>query len=259
MCDFSQMKSLLEVILMAKEAQNDTVFREEQNHLDSTKAAIQSLLDGYEQKVHEGEKELSSGNRYNDKEDRRSLQNVRSNICENSSRVAFYKRIIPQPYFGRIDVTENNDKAETETYYVGNDVVLDEDADVLVLSWKDPMGSIFYANAQNSIQVKDTTFQLLLRRALEIQNGTLLSYHTEYDAESSDSLNGEIVDSFLLTVLKDKRRQKQLTNIIRTIQANQNKIIRKPLSDNLVVQGCAGSGKTMILLHRLSVLAYNNR
>ena len=67
MCDFSQMKSLLEVILMAKEAQNDTVFREEQNHLDSTKAAIQSLLDGYEQKVHEGEKELSSGNRYNDK------------------------------------------------------------------------------------------------------------------------------------------------------------------------------------------------
>ena len=55
---------------MAKEAQNDTVFREEQNHLDSTKAAIQSLLDGYEQKVHKGEKELSSGNRYNDKEDR---------------------------------------------------------------------------------------------------------------------------------------------------------------------------------------------
>lgn len=244
---------------MAKEAQNDTVFREEQNHLDSTKAAIQSLLDGYEQKVHKGEKELSSGNRYNDKEDRSFLQNVRSNICENSSRVAFYKRIIPRPYFGRIDVTENNDKAETETYYIGNDAVLDEDADVLVLSWKDPMGSIFYANAQNSIQVKDTTFQLLLRRALEIQNGTLLGYHTEYDAESSDSLNGEIVDSFLLTVLKDKRRQKQLTNIIRTIQANQNKIIRKPQSDNLVVQGCAGSGKTMILLHRLSVLAYNNR
>ena len=120
---------------MAKEAQNDTVFREEQNHLDSTKAAIQSLLDGYEQKVHKGEKELSSGNRYNEKEDRSFLQNVRSNICENSSRVAFYKRIIPRPYFGRIDVTENNDKAETETYYIGNDAVLDEDADVLVLSW----------------------------------------------------------------------------------------------------------------------------
>lgn len=87
---------------MAKEAQNDTVFREEQNHLDSTKAAIQSLLDGYEQKVHKGEKELSSGNRYNDKEDRSFLQNVRSNICENSSRAAFYKRIIPRPYLAEL-------------------------------------------------------------------------------------------------------------------------------------------------------------
>ena len=92
----------------------------------------------------------------------------------------------------------------------------------------------------------------------KVEDGKLLSYNTEYDS-ANVTLEGDIVDPFLLTVLRDKRRHNRLTDIIRTIQANQNDIIRLPRQESFVVQGCAGSGKTMILLHRLSFLLFNNR
>ena len=56
----------------------------------------------------------------------------------------------------------------------------------------------------------------------------------------------------------EKRNSNKLTDIIYSIQSNQNKIIRTKSNENFIVQGCAGSGKTMILLHRLSYLKYNN-
>lgn len=73
-----------------------------------------------------------------------------------------------------------------------------------------------------------------------------------------DSLSRTITDPFLRQVLSEKRASHQLTDIICTIQENQNNIIRLPISKNLIVQGCAGSGKTMILVHRLSYLKFNN-
>ncbi len=86
----------------------------------------------------------------------------------------------------------------------------------------------------------------------------MISYKTEFDGETV-SLEGDVIDPFLLTVLRDKRRHYRLTNIIKTIQSNQNDIIRRPLVESFVVQGCAGSGKSMIMLHRLSYLIFNNR
>ena len=70
-------------------------------------------------------------------------------------------------------------------------------------------------------------------------------------------MDGEVIDPFLLSVLRDKRRNYKLTDIIRTIQGNQNELIRKPIEESFIVQGCAGSGKTMILFHRLSYIAFN--
>lgn len=67
-----------------------------------------------------------------------------------------------------------------------------------------------------------------------------------------------ISDPFLLNLIKDKRKHNKLTNIIKTIQDNQNEIIRLDEGENFIVQGCAGSGKTMIMLHRLSYLSYKN-
>ena len=65
------------------------------------------------------------------------------------------------------------------------------------------------------------------------------------------------MDEFLIKILLDKKDSNKLTDIIYTIQGNQNRIIRANSMESFIVQGCAVSGKTMILLHRLSYLKFN--
>ena len=69
--------------------------------------------------------------------------------------------------------------------------------------------------------------------------------------------NSKIVDPFLLKVLEQHRGQSEFTDILRSIQDEQNEIVDYDLEQNTVVQGCAGSGKTMILFHRLANILYN--
>ena len=66
-----------------------------------------------------------------------------------------------------------------------------------------------------------------------------------------------IVDPFLLKVLETHRGQSGFTDILRSIQVEQNEIVDYSFSTNIIVQGCAGSGKTMILFHRLTNLLHN--
>ena len=51
----------------------------------------------------------------------------------------------------------------------------------------------------------------------------------------------------------------KLKNIIRTIQKEQNEIIRNTKDRVLVIQGAAGSGKTSVALHRIAYLLYHDR
>ncbi len=60
-------------------------------------------------------------------------------------------------------------------------------------------------------------------------------------------------DEFLLAQLTERLGQK-LKDIVATIQAQQNEIIRDGINKPIVIQGVAGSGKTTILLHRLAYL-----
>ena len=50
------------------------------------------------------------------------------------------------------------------------------------------------------------------------------------------NLSGEVVDPFLIQVLRDKRRDYELTDIIKTIQSEQNNIMTLPMNKNFIVQ-----------------------
>jgi len=65
-----------------------------------------------------------------------------------------------------------------------------------------------------------------------------------------------IYDAFL-SELANRRANTEFKNIIFSIQKKQGEIIKLPYNQDMIVQGCAGSGKSMIMLHRLPILIYN--
>ena len=76
----------------------------------------------------------------------------------------------------------------------------------------------------------------------------------DYDPESAAKI---ISDEFLQELL-ERRSTPEFKNIVFSIQKKQGEIIQAPYKKNMVVQGCAGSGKSMIMLHRLPILLYDN-
>ena len=235
----------------------DQVLKEERAKLSEIEGVIEAAAEKCKKAQDDLSKEIS-GYITVDYEDIGRKKGLIDQRKKAAADYAGYVELIPSPYFGRLDLDrEVGDNYELSSYYIGKKG-LTIGAKQYIVDWRAPVGECYYAQNQTTFDVKGLTYSLALRRALNIQNAELINYKTEYDGNTV-SLEGDVIDPFLLTVLKDKRRQNRLTDIIRSIQANQNDIIRRPLQESFIVQGCAGSGKTMILLHRLSYLKFNNR
>lgn len=76
----------------------------------------------------------------------------------------------------------------------------------------------------------------------------------EYDPNAAAKI---ISDEFLQELL-ERRATPEFKNIVFSIQKKQGEIIQAPYNRNMIVQGCAGSGKSMIMLHRLPIILYDN-
>lgn len=76
--------------------------------------------------------------------------------------------------------------------------------------------------------------------------------------DRSNQIASDITDFFLRKALLRNKNKSGIESIIQTIQEKQDKIRLLPQNQSFVVQGCAGSGKTMVLLHRLRYLLFNN-
>ena len=83
----------------------------------------------------------------------------------------------------------------------------------------------------------------------KIRNGKMI-----YEFESDVKIDDEILKAEL-----GSNGEVQLKNIIRTIQKEQNAIIRNTKDRIMVIQGAAGSGKTSVALHRIAYLLYHDR
>lgn len=236
---------------MAIVGKTDFAFLEEEENLRNVENRIDYII---QDKIKRVEKLQDEINDYYvlDGEDLENKQYLIGRKWRDSSRIERLEEYKPSPYFGRFDMEKDD---EINMYFVGKNELTDG-GEIIILDWRSPLGMTFYNKREHDFNVKGNSYKLLLRRAVDIQDEVLIAVSTEYDSMDL-SLEGEVVDPFLIHVLKDKRRDYKLTDIIRTIQSNQNDIIARPLDENFVVQGCAGSGKTMILLHRLSFIAFN--
>jgi hypothetical protein len=180
------------------------------------------------------------------------------------------EELIAGPYFARMDIEidDHTDRA-VEAAYIGKKGVYHENR-VLISDWRSEIGQKYYMKNVTGFNYNGFEYALFLRRALKIKSGVLTGYNTEFaraaylralglSGVDGDQRDERITDPFLQDIIRSKHTQNTLTDIIESIQENQNAIITYGGDDSLVVQGCAGSGKTMILLHRLSFLKYRDR
>lgn len=170
-------------------------------------------------------------------------------------------KAVEEPYFGRLDFAEEGAGAPSPLY-IGKAGVEDaRTGKLLVVDWRAPVASLFYSFTGGldpaAYESPDGVVAGLvyLKRNLVIRKRILQRVVDTFD-RSGDSLGAH--DEFLLYRLGENKDNK-LRDIVSTIQAEQDRIIRAAKNTALIIQGVAGSGKTTVALHRLAYLLYQYR
>ncbi|NMH91858.1 AAA family ATPase [Pseudonocardia bannensis] len=155
--------------------------------------------------------------------------------------------------FGRLDHTDGS------TSYIGRIGLTDPaDGESALIDWRAPAAQPFYcATTATPLGVtRRRHFQL----AGTVPDERVATFHDDVldraalahaDPESAS-------DPALLAALKAPRGS-TMRDIVTTIQAEQDAIIRLPLSGVVVIEGGPGTGKTAVALHRVAYLLYTHR
>ncbi len=159
--------------------------------------------------------------------------------------------------FGRIDTSdEQSDPTEGdyETFYIGRVAVSDDNRDPVVVDWRTPMAERFYrATGVDPMGLRR-------RRHFATRGPVLLGIDDELFGDAASELDsGKVQGQGALFAALEESRSGKLSDIVGTIQAEQDKIIRSELPGILVVQGGPGTGKTVVALHRAAYLLYAHR
>ncbi len=141
-----------------------------------------------------------------------------------------------------------------ETYYIGRTAVSDASRDPVVVDWRAPVAEAFYrATGVDPLGLRR-------RRHFATRGRTLLGIDDELFGTAAAALDdGRIQGHGALISALEESRSGKLSDIVGTIQAEQDRIIRSELPGIVVVQGGPGTGKTVVALHRAAYLLYSHR
>ena len=164
-----------------------------------------------------------------------------------------FKKMQDSPFFGRVDFRYDGDE-EAETFYIGIGNLSESAGSLpLVYDWRAPVSGLFYDYDKGSASYEAPSGifegEVTSKWQYKIRKGKML-----YEFESDVKIDDEILKAEL-----GSNGEVQLKNIVRTIQKEQNEIIRNTKDKIMVIQGAAGSGKTSVALHRIAYLLYHDR
>jgi DNA helicase IV len=170
-------------------------------------------------------------------------------VARHSDRLAQLEAVEQGLCFGRLDFRDGSRR------YIGRLGLLDDEREPLLIDWRAQAAQLFYRATPAA------PGGVVRRRHLRTRNRVVTAIDDDVldldalsDAERG-RLNGEAA---LLASLREGRTGR-MADIVATIQAEQDRVIRSELHGILVVQGGPGTGKTAVALHRAAYLLYAHR
>lgn len=239
---------------------------EKKDYLEFVLEKLQDRIRRIDSSILEGEKEIEGMHEYYWEnytemdqygyENFDNQQALLTQINTNQAQMKMRRRLLKMldsPYFARVDF-RYEDEDEAETFYIGIGNFAENAGGVpLVYDWRAPVSGLFYdfdkGDAFYEAPGGRMEGEITAKWQYKIRQGKMI-----YAFESDIKIDDEILKAEL-----GGNGDVQLKNIIRTIQKEQNAIIRNTSDRILVIQGAAGSGKTSVALHRIAYLLYHDR
>lgn len=176
----------------------------------------------------------------------------RKSIAESIQGVELAKDSL---YSHRIHAKVEDDIVEEIDLKIGLHSYMRKDK-VFIYSWQRPVCRHYLLNKKDNVFIDEknnTKYTRLLQRIVECKFDKVTKARQTFPIIDEE----EIEDDFLQDLAK-RRTDSEFRNIVFTIQERQSEIIQLPFKQNFIIQGCAGSGKSMIMLHRLPLLLYDH-
>ncbi len=181
-------------------------------------------------------------------------QNQAFNFKEKIKQLEELGYLLSEPYFSRIDLANvvNN---KVDQIYIGKfGLTLGVGEKPLITDWRAKIASVYYKyrypqkgvvyDTQDGQVMRD----LLLKRTFEFDSGTLIKfYNNDIQLDENELISDKIA----------KRTGGVLEDIVATIQQSQMDIIEQDPRGVCIVQGCVGSGKSTVAIHKLSHIFFN--
>ncbi len=172
-------------------------------------------------------------------------------VAERSGLLAALNAVDGSLCFGRIDLTDGTE------HHIGRIGLRRDDAErtPVLIDWRADVARPFY------LATGHTPMGLRRRRHIATEGRTVTSLHDEILDLGDATRTGyedPTGDAVLLSALNSARTGR-MGDIVQTIQAEQDRIIRAPHRGVLVVEGGPGTGKTAVALHRAAYLLYEHR
>ncbi len=228
-------------------------YQDEVQRLERTKAYMHDILFASERDLQAAQENIRSAManlEYIDSSDSflNILTNARFFEMARTQKEGL-EAVMQKPYFARIHFQRTGE--QEEFLYIGKTSLFDKETnEPIIVDWRSPVANVYYdgrlGDMTYQVREEEHAGHLFAKRQYKIEQGELLDFR-DVDLTTNDELLQEALAG---------KADVRLTEIVSTIQKEQNEIIRAHLRQPILVQGAAGSGKTTIALHRISYFLY---
>lgn len=176
-------------------------------------------------------------------------KNEAFNFKDKYKKLEEFEYLIKEPYFARLDLGKPDN---IESFYIGKFGYTEQFP--VVTDWRTKVASVYYRYRYPQKNIKyntpdgDVVTDLTLKRSYEIDSGTLIKYYNN---------DIQLDENEIITEKIQGRTGGVLEDIIETIQESQLDIIESDPRQVCIVQGCVGSGKSTVAIHKLSHIFFN--